>query len=227
MNSEFLLYSYMYMYAAKLSDEALLGGLYVHLIFKPFRIAISEGSHVAVGIWRERLFVCRHFSSLISPFQSLVACWWPLPRSSGHKNLWYRFWKKWRHDWYVGANNNSVLPLLHAEQARILLNWGYGKKEFCLLLHGEQSIKLIVELELESTFNSAHNNIVAPALKWPVHPNYKSVSYSTSFWLFIRVLATFTAETNTYGGTYRVTRVFRKKMSYYLQLKSRIVTLFL
>ena len=51
MNSEFSLYNYMYMYAAKLSDEALLGGLYVpHLNFKPFHIAISEGSHVAVGI---------------------------------------------------------------------------------------------------------------------------------------------------------------------------------
>ena len=30
---------------------------------------------VAVGISRERLVVRRHFSSLVSPFQSRVACW--------------------------------------------------------------------------------------------------------------------------------------------------------
>ena len=30
---------------------------------------------VAVGISRERLVVRRHFSSLVSPFQSRVTCW--------------------------------------------------------------------------------------------------------------------------------------------------------
>ena len=52
------------------------GGLYVrHLNFKPFHVAILEGSPVTVGISRERLVVHRHLSFFIPLFQSRVACW--------------------------------------------------------------------------------------------------------------------------------------------------------